>query len=462
MERGACGNRSQQVPGRAGPCGLVTGGAVAHNRRSRPGSVQLSSFVSLRPPAGANPAVRRLATLRWLAVATMLALVFGMPTLGVELPQAPLTAIAATLAVANLLAQWRAGHDQPATDGEVFGHLCGDVAAWSAFVYFTGGATNPLISLLLVYVAFAAALLPARYAWLMAGMAILAYTLLWDYNRSLEIVDADLAVRWHLAGMWATFLFSALLIAWFVARLTQAVRERDAALAAAREAALRDERMVALGNLAAGAAHELGTPLSTVAVLAGELARDPGMPEAAREDLGLLRDQVEQCKGIITQLTARAGRSRAETALPESLEQWLTRVVARWRELRPAVEPQVRLGNGPGPRVVAEATLDQAFINLFNNAADANPVGVEIVADWQDARLDLQVLDRGRGIAPEVAPRLGREAVTTRKDGAGLGVVLATAAVERQGGRIEFSPRPGGGTVARVHLPLDRILVDKR
>jgi two-component system, sensor histidine kinase RegB len=419
-----------------------------------------------RVPAGAaalsdnSASLRRLLALRWLAIGGQLAGVAATEQLlAVALPWRVILLVAGAQALLNVASYWRLARRHAIADFELFAQLLADVAALTLVVHFAGGAMNPLITLYLPLIAVAAAILPAREAALTAAASIAGYSLLSAVGSPLHVHDAGRAFQLHLVGMWMTFVFSALIIAWFVVRMTAAIRSRDAALAAAREAALRNERVVALGNLAAGAAHELGTPLATVAVLAGELEDHPGLPAEVRDDLRLLASQVGECKRIITQLAARAGSSRAEAAQAQSLEAWLEALARRWQGQRPMVSPHIALdGSRPAPRIAPDATLEQALLNLFNNAADASPAAVDIAARWDARRLEVDVADRGPGIPPAIADRLGHEAVTTRAEGAGIGLVLAFAAIERSGGTLAFTAREGGGTCARVTLPLESMI----
>ena len=410
-----------------------------------------------RPPT-ATDALRRLIGLRWLSIGVMLGVLLCVPwLLDIPLPGAALLPVAATLIAINaasMLRLARLGDDvRPA---ELFAQLCIDLAAWSAFLYFTGGATNPLISLLLPLVAIGAATVPGPWAWSLAVLAVAAYSLLWDFNEQLDIYDSGLAVHWHLAGMWLTFALSAGVIVWYVVRMTAAIRSRDQALAEAREASLRNERIVALGNLAAGAAHELGTPLGTMAILAGELARNPALDDDTRADAELLRTQIAHCKTILGGLTLRAGSLRAEGGTTMAADAWLAGITQRWRSLRPHVPLATRIDCGtPPPLLVADATLEQAIHNLINNAADAEPQGVECAARIDGAQLVVEVLDRGPGMPAGL--QAGRDAVASPGPGLGIGLLLAFGAVERCGGTIAFTPRPGGGTIATLSLPLSAL-----
>jgi two-component system sensor histidine kinase RegB len=259
----------------------------------------------------------------------------------------------------------------------------------------------------------------------------------------------------HLLGMWLNFAVSALLIAWFVARMAQSLRERDLQLAKAREETLRNEQVLALGTLAAGAAHELGTPLSTMAVIATELERDHTGNPALTKDLRLLRSQTERCKTILTRLTARA-----DEATRVDCEHYLQKLLEQWRLARPQTEIRTQFnGAQPAPEIVVERTLDQSIFNLLNNAADVSPDGIELEARWDNTQLTLEIRDRGPGISTEVAARAGDAFFTTKAPGGGLGIglFLTNATIERFGGSVRLFNRDGGGACAHVTLPLQRL-----
>ncbi len=227
--------------------------------------------------------------LRWWLLAAVAFAVSAAPgLLDLGLPRLPMLAVVVLVAAFNAWLQWRALSDEATGAVELFGQLVVDLVALGILLYLSGGAANPLISFLLVPVAVAALSLPGRLTAAVALLAVAIYTLLMWFYLPLPVADAERAARLHLGGMWLTFVVSATMIAWFVARMTASIRERDARLAAAREQALRDERVVALGALAAGAAHELGTPLATMAVVVGELEQDARLDADARADLALV------------------------------------------------------------------------------------------------------------------------------------------------------------------------------
>jgi two-component system sensor histidine kinase RegB len=262
----------------------------------------------------------------------------------------------------------------------------------------------------------------------------------------------DDAFQHHVAGMWLGFLLSAGLIAWFAVRMADTRRERDRLASEMREQALRHERVLALGTQAAGAAHELGTPLSTLAVLLKDARPEEALGERR---LATLREQIGRCKSILSSLTADAGAARAEGGTAVALDRWLTDILEKWRAMRPdaSVHPDLS-GHEPAPRVFAEQTLAQAVTSLLNNAADASPQAVEMRARWTTDELTLEIGDRGPGLSPSVRDRLGQAFLSTKDEGLGLGLFLAQTTVQRLGGALTIQAREGGGTCCRLTLPL--------
>lgn len=419
-----------------------------------------------RPPRGdALVAVRtdraRLLQLRWLSLAAMAALTLvALPLLAPAHPQRPLLGVTLLLLALNLalaagVAQRLAGR------GGAFAQLLVDLLAWGAFLYYAGGPANPVTSLLLPLVAAGAAILRAPQAWVLAGAAVAIYSLLWHFHVPLRLADADMATHWHLAGMWLSFAVSALTVVWFVSRLNAALSRRESELAAAHAARARDAYVVGLGQLAAGAAHRLGTPLGTLRLLIDEVARRPELAAEAREDLALMREQVDHCKDILNSLTREAGQQRAEGGGAVSAGDWLGAVVARWRSLRPHARAALHCdAASAAARMVADASLGEALHNLLDNAANANRdagqagLAVELRAALGDGGLAIEVADRGAGMPVAIRDAVRRGPLADRPAGMGIGLFLAHRAVEHHGGVLSFLPRPGGGTIARLLIPL--------
>jgi two-component system sensor histidine kinase RegB len=415
-------------------------------------------------PANAYSNLRRLFFLRSIAICGQVLLIAAAVTMfDTPLPLAAMGAIIVLQAAVNVRTWMRLRKAAPVSEAELFLELLADVAALTALLYLSGGSTNPFVSLYLLPLTIAATALSARYAWAMAGLTIACYSALMFFYLPPEHGHEmhSSAFNLHVLGMWANFLVSAVLIASFVATMSASIRGRDRELAIARERALRDEQVVALGTFAAGAAHELGTPLSTIAVLARELERQHDAEPGMCEDLRLLRTQVDACKRIITSLTTAAGLARAGQAKPQSVEEFLAGVKEKWALIRPQVRLDVRCGGaGAAPQIVGVETVRQTLINILNNAADASPQAVEIEGTWNAAELTIEVRDRGPGITDDIAEKAGRAFFSTKAAGHGIGLFLANATIERLGGSVALFNRDDGGGCTRVTIPLARLAAD--
>ncbi|MDP2168935.1 MAG: ATP-binding protein [Rhodocyclaceae bacterium] len=403
--------------------------------------------------------LHRLIAARWVVLALAAVVILLAPALlAIPLAALPLLAIVAVAVLFNGIAWLRFRSSVTASAAELFRQICLDLATLAALMFFSGGATNPLISLLLPSVAFAALSLPGGYVVLVAGLAIAAYSVLMLAFVPLPIESAGRAAQLHLSGMWLTFVVSAALIAWFILRMMATIRQRDAELAAASERALRDQHLVALGTLAAGAAHELGTPLATMAVIAGELEHDQTLSAAAHADIGILRGQIAACKTILTGLTERAGVRRLEAAAAVAIDVWAEALHRRWRQRQTQCASRIEIaGPAPAPEIVVLPTLEQGVINLLDNAARAGCGEIVLAVRWDAATLVIEVRDRGPGFSAEVLLQAGRTPFPAHAGGSGIGLLLAQSVIERLGGRLVLANAADGGGIARIELPLDKI-----
>lgn len=370
--------------------------------------------------------------------------------LGIPMPLLPMGAVLALMGLFSLSTAWRLRLDVPATQMEFLAHLLADLTAFAVLLFFSGGATNPFVSLMLVPVVIAAVSLHPRWVWLLAAMAGGLYALLLFVHQPLAMADPVAATAMHLGGMWFNFLISAALIAFFVTRMHAALRARDQELAALREKQLRDERILALGTQAALAAHELATPLATLQTTAHELASEFANDPDIGADCRLLEQQAQVCKRILTRLAARAQDSTPTT---QPLDAWLNALIEHWQVVRPDAKVTFSL-----PSTTREFTppdgLEQAILNVLGNAVDASPDAVEFSATINPDALLIDIADRGPGFTPAQKNQAGRVLFSSKPErGWGMGLALTHATLERAGGRLSLAERKGGGTHVRITLP---------
>jgi two-component system sensor histidine kinase RegB len=265
-----------------------------------------------------------------------------------QLPAMPLWTIIATLWVINSLSWLRLQKSYPVNELEIFLHLIIDVIGLTALLYYTGGAANPVAWFFLVPLIITATILPQDYTWYMVGLTSLCYTILILYHIPLPDyydmttetnLPAPIAAMQHkyihdlyVLIMWGGYLVVATFVAYFVVEMARTIKERDHKLAEAREQALRNERLIAMGTLAASAAHEMGTPLGTMAILAGELEREYSSDENPdlHQKMVILREQVDRCKTAFSAMSESAGELRAVSGQVMNTAQYLDEVTQDW------------------------------------------------------------------------------------------------------------------------------------
>ena len=398
--------------------------------------------------------------LRSLAIiGQLVTIAFVQTFVGVKLPLPAMLLIIGLEVIFNALTWLRVASQKPESNLELFGQLWVDLGALSALLFLSGGTTNPFVSLYLPSLAIAAAVLPWHLmAWL-AAFAVACYAVLGFESVPLNLDNPANLFDYYRAGMWVNFMVSVGLIAWFVARMSRGLRQRDAALGDAQQRLLRDERAVALGVQAATVAHEMGTPLSTIAMLTEELrdaARSDEGLKPYTADLDILDQQMTLCTSALARL-----RSRASTQGSRQLvDEWLDSFVNQWRLRHPHVKFE-RLGEPPANVIVDDTVaISQILTILLDNAARASRDHVTLAATLADNdSIDFEVCDAGPGVPASLRGLLGAAPVDSTQGGHGVGLYLAFSAAARLGGSIELTdvseikPR---GTRAVLRLPLAR------
>jgi len=342
-----------------------------------------------------------------------------------------------------------------------FCQLMLDVLFLTLLLYFSGGYTNPLISLYLLPLIIVSSTLGRRQAMAMALVILVCYTLLVFFYRPLFVTGAMVGTsgfHMHLLGMWFSFVLSVGLIVFFIMRMSESIRVRDRRLAEMREVAERDSHVLALGAMAAVAAHELGTPLATMAVVSHEMECDYADNREITSQTALLKTELTRCKQVLSQLSASAGQLRAEGGRRLRFDAYMREVSTQWQMMRPRAEIRLRQdSDGLAPELVADITLTQALYNLLNNAADASPKGMMLAFGWNDDSLWLEIGDQGPGFPQYILDHSGQPEISTKTTGSGLGLFLSRAVLERLGGKLELSNPVDGGACAQVILPRSQI-----
>lgn len=379
------------------------------------------------------------------------------------LPYSAILFVLILLSLVNVLTLVRLKHELPVTDVEFFSQLLIDVICLSFLFYFSGGANNPFVFYFLVPICISAATLSWNYTWAITLLCISSYTLLLFFFVPLPLLSPEHIhgatttsnIDFHVLGMWVNFFISAVLITYFVVRMAADLRHQDQLLTQRREDQLRDEQLMAVATLAAGTAHEMGTPLSTMKILINELCAEHKEPPALQADLKILAAQVAQCADTLHRLAEKAEQTKTGNFNAQTVRHFCRVTIERWQIMRPeatfAIEMDADL---PEISCVFHPTIAQSIINLLNNAADANAVGITIQIRWSSRALIWRIEDNGSGVPLEFADQLGKAFFSTKGEGLGLGLFLTQATLNRYGGEVRLYNRKPKGTVTELTLPL--------
>lgn len=407
-----------------------------------------------------------LMQLRWIAVIGQLATIVAVTHfLGARLHLVPLLLAPLLLILVNLATASLLQRREEFSQGELFAALLIDVVALGWQLYHSGGATNPFTFLFLLQIVIGAVILDPRWSWVIALLASLSMLFLTFIYVPLNLPARHAANQFHLYQLGSLFCFvlAAVLLVFFVVRLDRNRRESDKALAALRQQASEEDHIIRMGLLASGAAHELGTPLSSMSVILGDWAH---LPEVASSpelgtDLADMRVELERCKTIVSGILMSAGDLRGEAPSITTVRTLFGEIVADWRS---RIGGELRFVDrfGEDVAIVADPGLRQIIGNVIDNAQEVSPQLVILEIRREGGDLVIAVSDEGPGFAPEMLARVGQPYSSTKgRDGGGLGLFLVVNVARKLGGRVTVDNREAGGATVQLSLPLQALTYEE-
>ena len=412
--------------------------------------------------------MQQLIQLRWIAVLGQIATIFLVHFgFGIRLPLHYMLMVLGGLVICNIAGLLRLRVRREVSNGELFVALLVDVGTLTLQLYLSGGATNPFVFLFLLQVTLGAVLLKPWSTCIIVLVTVACFAALALFAVPLPLpLDHDEGLSSpYIQGMLICFALNAALLVIFITRITRNLRARDTRLAALRQRAAEEEHIVRMGLLASGAAHELGTPLATLAVILGDWRRmapftdDPELLQEVEE----MQIQILRCKSIVTGILLASGEARGEAPVATTVNTFIDDLVADWRATRAVSRFAYRNYFGEDLRIVSDSALKQMIHNVLDNALEASPhwVGLEVTHEDDDT-LQLTVTDAGPGFEAQMLERLGKPYQSSKgRPGGGLGLFLVFNVARTLGGSVRAENRPEGGAMVTLTLPLAAIELEE-
>ncbi len=417
-----------------------------------------------------------LLALRWGGVLCQIALIFSVWfVMHVEIPLLPVATIIIFEVVINLYLHLRHRRNSPVSNQTILLILLIDTVFLTELLHITGGAMNPFVFLYLIHLVSGAIILREKCSWLITAITIICYSLLFYFPpafitelSTLEVFEASTELQridsftgsfqLHMKGMGAAFIVTSLFVVFFVSKTQKALTEHRLRIQSWEKERERNERMAILATFAAGAAHELATPLSTVAVVACEMIHTlekHGENRELLDDARLIRGQVADCKEILYQMTAGAGEHLGEEVREFSIQQVVNQILQDIREeernrLLVYIEPHNLMLTMPF------RSLCRTIKGLVKNGFEASSSDEDVVMRWFTTQefLRVEVQDRGAGIKKQMETQVSEPFFSTKESGLGLGLFLAKSMAEQFGGGLVIESLVEHGTRVTLTLAL--------
>ncbi len=407
----------------------------------------------------------RVCTLRTLYLIALLLSLLSHNNLFDETLQLPgLLSTLSLLFLINLATYYFLLKTTQVSENMLFCQLLADIIGVYFLIYFYGGFSNPFISYLLVPVTIAAATLSRNKVITVFLSAILVYSLLMlpfyfhepnphnpHHGQTSEFSN-------HLVGMWLNFILSASLLSVFLERMNNSMKKKEVEINTQKEALALNEQIVSLGTFAADAAHELSTPLTTMAITINEMQHSFAEISPIQEDLSLLRSQIDRCKNILTTFTEKTGFARPDSLESISLGKFITQQLNELRSRYPLKSITFKYDPNTDIEIIYHAALLHSLKNILNNAAEASANHVFVTVRLFDDKLTFTCINDGQDITLLDQGKIGTPFYSQKEQGLGLGLFLAKITITQLGGELHWKSAPQGGTLMEANIPIKQLI----
>lgn len=400
--------------------------------------------------------LRLLFRLRNIAIAAQsVAILLAVVYLEMVLPLTAMLIVVALSCGFNVYTRVRVNRSKPVSVSELVVQLVVDIIVLTILLSLSGGASNPFAILYLIPLTITAILLPAKITWGLAGLTVIGYSSLLVIYVPMPHAHHEMnQFNLHIVGMWLGFVLSAGVIAYFIVGLQKIISQQAKALNKARDDAIRNEQLVKLGVLSTSVAHDLGTPLNSMALLLEDIeyeeAKDsPGLFDKTK----VIREQIERCRSALTTLKQSAGSVSLKGGQEILLCDYLHQLINDWQKSHP--DTQIALASENCDKaIMIDEVLNLALTNILDNAAEVSPDRIEVDSSIDQEQWDLTIRDFGPGLTGEDEQKIGKQGYSTKANGLGLGLYLSHAVIERLGGVVKLYNHEGGGLCTHVELPV--------
>lgn len=400
----------------------------------------------------------QLIYLRLIAIfGQVITIIIAYYFLKISLALSVMFAVLSLLVIVNCVSFYRYKLQKNISDKSLFIELLFDVFALTAQLYFSGGVSNPFISLFLLQVIIASVLLKTIYAWLVAIITILCYLWLsfnYEELHAFHHHNSGDFFNMHLHGMLISYVLASILLLIFVTKIIKNLKEGDQKINLLKQQSIEKEQVVRMGLLATGAAHELGTPLSTISVILNDWKATITEKDMI-EDIIIIESQLSRCKKILSEILSSSGKNRVENAKIAPIKQIFDDLIKEWKESRKPQNLIYNFNGLPSKQIILDNILSQAFFNIFDNALEESFEFVLIEVQATQNEIVIIVEDKGKGFDLDILKSIGKVNLTT-KNSSGLGLFLALNALDRVGGSLKVENLTIGAKVS-VKIPLKNL-----